>query len=286
MKINKLTPSGFCGGVNKALKILDEAIDNPNTPKPIYLLGSIIHNSIIIDEYISKGVILIDDSNKSRLELLDEINNGTVIFSAHGVSHKVYQKALDKGLNIIDTTCSNVSIIHKRIIDRLNNGYTCIYIGNKKHPECEGVLGIDSSIILLSSIDDVNNLCVNNDKIYVTNQTTLSLLEIENIYNELKNKYPNIVIDNKICLSTTLRQKSILNQEKVDLCIIVGDKSSSNTSKLVKIGNNIGINTVLVNNLNDVKLLDLNNIESISITSGASTPNYLIEEIVDYLKKN
>ena len=165
MKINKLTPSGFCGGVNKALKILDEAIDNPNTPKPIYLLGSIIHNSIIIDEYISKGVILIDDSNKSRLELLDEINNGTVIFSAHGVSHKVYQKALDKGLNIIDTTCSNVSIIHKRIIDRLNNGYTCIYIGNKKHPECEGVLGIDSSIILLSNIDDVNNLSVNNDKI-------------------------------------------------------------------------------------------------------------------------
>ena len=130
------------------------------------------------------------------------------------------------------------------------------------------------------------DIYINNDKIYVTNQTTLSLLEIENIYNELKNKYPNIVIDNKICLSTTLRQKSILNQEKVDLCIIVGDKSSSNTSKLVKIGNNIGINTVLVNNLNDVKLLDLNNIESISITSGASTPNYLIEEIVDYLKKD
>lgn len=286
MKINRLNPSGFCGGVNKALKILDEILLDSTTPKPIYLLGSIIHNSIIIDKYTSNGVILIDDPNKTRLELLDNIDNGTVIISAHGVSPKVYEKCKAKGLNIIDTTCSNVSIIHKRITDKLNNGYTCLYIGNKKHPECEGVLGIDSSIILLSNIDDVDNLNISNDKLYVTNQTTLSLLEIEDIYNKLKNKYPSIIIDNKICLSTTLRQKSIINQERVDLCIVVGDKSSSNTSKLVKTGNNININTVLVSDLEDVKKLDLNDLSSISITSGASTPSYLIDEIVDYLKKD
>lgn len=286
MKINRLNPSGFCGGVNKALKILDEILLDSTTPKPIYLLGSIIHNSIIIDKYTSNGVILIDDPNKTRLELLDNIDNGTVIISAHGVSPKVYEKCKAKGLNIIDTTCSNVSIIHKRITDKLNNGYTCLYIGNKKHPECEGVLGIDSSIILLSNIDDVDNLYISNDKLYVTNQTTLSLLEIEDIYNKLKNKYPSIIIDNKICLSTTLRQKSIINQERVDLCIVVGDKSSSNTSKLVKTGNNININTVLVSDLEDVKKLDLNDLSSISITSGASTPSYLIDEIVDYLKKD
>ena len=286
MKLNRLNPSGFCGGVNKALKILDEILLDSTTPKPIYLLGSIIHNSIIIDKYTSNGVILIDDPNKTRLELLDNIDNGTVIISAHGVSPKVYEKCKAKGLNIIDTTCSNVSIIHKRITDKLNNGYTCLYIGNKKHPECEGVLGIDSSIILLSNIDDVDNLNISNDKLYVTNQTTLSLLEIEDIYNKLKNKYPSIIIDNKICLSTTLRQKSIINQERVDLCIVVGDKSSSNTSKLVKTGNNININTVLVSDLEDVKKLDLNDLSSISITSGASTPSYLIDEIVDYLKKD
>ena len=143
MKINRLNPSGFCGGVNKALKILDEILLDSTTPKPIYLLGSIIHNSIIIDKYTSNGVILIDDPNKTRLELLDNIDNGTVIISAHGVSPKVYEKCKAKGLNIIDTTCSNVSIIHKRITDKLNNDYTCLYIGNKKHPECEGVLGID-----------------------------------------------------------------------------------------------------------------------------------------------
>ena len=286
MKINRLNPSGFCGGVNKALKILDEILLDSTTPKPIYLLGSIIHNSIIIDKYTSNGVILIDDPNKTRLELLDNIDNGTVIISAHGLSPKVYEKCKAKGLNIIDTTCSNVSIIHKRITDKLNNGYTCLYIGNKKHPECEGVLGIDSSIILLSNIDDVDNLNISNDKLYVTNQTTLSLLEIEDIYNKLKNKYPSIIIDNKICLSTTLRQKSIINQERVDLCIVVGDKSSSNTSKLVKTGNNININTVLVSDLEDVKKLDLNDLSSISITSGASTPSYLIDEIVDYLKKD
>ena len=143
MIINKLKPQGFCGGVNKALKTLDEIINNPSTTKPIYMLGSIIHNEHIINEYKEKGVIIIDDKYKTRLELLDNINQGTVVFSAHGVSPKVYQKALDKGLNIVDTTCSNVSIIHSRIKEHLANNYTCIYIGNNHHPECEGIIGID-----------------------------------------------------------------------------------------------------------------------------------------------
>ena len=143
MIINKLNPQGFCGGVNKALKTLDDSINNPSTIKPIYLLGSIIHNEHIIEEYKNKGVIVIDDKSKTRLELLDQIHKGTVVFSAHGVSPKVYKKAIDKGLNIIDTTCSNVAIIHSRIKEHLANGYTCIYIGNNHHPECEGILGIN-----------------------------------------------------------------------------------------------------------------------------------------------
>lgn len=285
MIINKLTPQGFCGGVNKALKTLDEAINNPNTIKPIYLLGSIIHNEHIINEYKEKGVILIDDKNKTRLELLDEIYFGTVVFSAHGVSPDVYQKALDKGLKIIDTTCSNVAIIHSRIKHHLTNGYTCIYIGNNHHPECEGILGIDESIVLVSNINDVNSLNINNDKIYITNQTTLSLFDIEEIYNSLLIKFPNAIIDNKICLATTLRQKAIINQDKVDMCVIVGDKSSSNTSKLVSTGNKIGINTILVDNLNELKQFNLRGIKSISISSGASTPSYLVDEIIEYLNK-
>ena len=261
MRINKLNPQGFCGGVNKALKTLDETINNPSTIKPI------------------------EDKTKTRLELLDLINEGTVIFSAHGVSPLVYQKAINKGLNVIDTTCSNVAIVHSRIKEYLSNGYTCIYIGNNHHPECEGILGINNSIILVSNIEDINALNINNDKIYITNQTTLSLFDIEEIYTSLLKKYPTAFIDNKICLATTLRQKAIINQDKVDMCIIVGDKSSSNTSKLVSTGNKIGINTILVNNIEDIKKIDFTNVKSISISSGASTPSYLVDEIIEYLEK-
>ena len=285
MIINKLKPQGFCGGVNTALKKLDEAINNPSTLKPIYLLGSIIHNEHIINEYKNKGVILIEDKNKTRLELLNEIKEGTVVFSAHGVSPKVYEKAKLLGLNIIDTTCANVSIIHTKITEHLNIGYTCIYIGNNHHPECEGILGISDDIILVSNQNDINNLKISNDKIYITNQTTLSLFDINDLYEALRNKFPNCKIDNKICLATTLRQKAIIDQEKVDMCIIVGDKTSSNTSKLVSTGNKIGIKTILVDNLDDIKKIDFTNVKSISISSGASTPSYLVDEIIEYLEK-
>ena len=214
----------------------------------------------------------------------EEVDEFDVMQYGFNASVALQSKALDKGLNVIDTTCSNVAIIHSRIKEHLANGYTCIYIGNNHHPECEGILGIDDSILLVSNINDVNSLNINNEKIYITNQTTLSLFDIEEIYNSLINKYPEAIIDNKICLATTLRQKAIINQENVDLCIIVGDKSSSNTSKLVSTGNKIGINTILVDNIDDIKKIDLTNVNSISISSGASTPSYLVDEIIEYLK--
>ena len=284
MKINKLTPQGFCGGVKNALNKLDKAI-NSNTKKPVYLLGSIIHNHHIVDYYKSKGVILLENNNKSRLELLDEIDYGTIVFSAHGVSPKVYNKAINKGLDIIDTTCPNVEIIHNQIKTHLNDGYTCIYIGNKKHPECEGVLGIDNSIILISSINDIKNLNIDNKNIYITNQTTLSLYELDSIYKELLEIYPNAKVDNKICMATTLRQKAILNQDKPDLAIIVGDSASSNTKKLYETTINKGYNAILIENIDGIKNFDFTNINEVSITSGASTPDYLVDEIIEYLKK-
>ena len=285
MIINKLNPQGYCNGVKRAINICLEALENPNTKKPIYLLGSVIHNKYVNEEFIKKGAIILEDKNKTRYELLDQINEGTVIISAHGVSPKVIAKAKAKNLNIIDTTCPYVSIIHNNIIKYLNEGYTCLYIGTKKHPECEGILEIDSNIININNITDINNLNINNDKIYITNQTTLSIFDTSDIYNELKNKYPNAILDNKICDSTTKRQLAVINQDKVDLCIVVGDKASSNTKKLAQIANNSNINTILVENINDIKDYDFKNINTISITSGASTPSILVDEIIKYIKK-
>ena len=283
MIINKITPQGYCNGVKRAINMVLNILNDSSTPKPIYLLGSVIHNKFVNNEFINKGAIILDDTNKTRLELLDQISSGTVVISAHGASPKVFEKAKNKGLNIIDTTCPNVNIIHNNITSHLNDGYTCLYIGSKKHPECEGVLEINSSIINIENIDDIDNLSITNKNIYATNQTTLSLLDTINIYDKLQMKYPNIKIDNKICDSTTKRQLAVLNQEKVDLCIIVGDKKSSNTQKLAKLSLEMGIKTLLVESIFDLNNYDFKDINRVSITSGASTPSILVDEIINFL---
>ena len=284
MIINKIEPQGFCGGVKNAIDIAKKAIKNENNIKPIYLLGSLIHNEHVMRSLEDLGLILIDDKNKTRLELLDEIKSGSVIFSAHGVSDKVYLKAKEKNLNIIDATCPFVKIVHNNIKKYLNLGYDIIYIGTKGHPECEGVLGISDKIKLITNKIDALNYQNNNDNIYLSTQTTLSIYEIDEIINILKNKFKNIIIDNKICNATTVRQEAIYNAKKTDLFIIVGDQKSSNTKKLYNIAKE-KFNAIMINDKNDLDINLLKNINEISITSGASTPSYLVDEIIEFINK-
>ena len=284
IKINRIEPQGFCGGVNNAIKILDKVLSNSNTKKPIYLLGNLIHNKFVMNEYKEKGVIVLDNKEKTRLELLDEIKTkGTVIFSAHGVEPKVYFKAKELGLDIIDATCPYVKVVHNKISTYINDGYQIIYIGTSKHPECEGILGISENINLITSIDDLNKLNIKSDKIYVTNQTTLSIYDIKEIFDSILNKYPNAIIDDKICNATTIRQKAIMEQDIVDLCIIVGDPSSSNTKKLKKVSELKGIKTIMIESVKELYNYSFDNINSISISSGASTPKYLVDEVIEYI---
>lgn len=283
MKINVLSPQGYCGGVKHAIEIVNKVINDPNTKKPIYLLGQIIHNEHVINEIKSKGVIVLE--GKSKLELLDSINSGTIIFSAHGVAPIIYEKAKEKGLNIVDATCSNVLIVHKKIKEFLDLNYDIIYIGSPKHPESEGVLGISNKIHFISNIDDINNLNINNKNIYITNQTTLSMFDINEYFDLLKSKYPTSIIEDKICRATTVRQEAVAYQEKVDLCIVVGDKMSSNSKKLAKVSNEIAkIKTIFCEDLKSLDKNELMGINSVSITSGASTPEYITKEIIEYLK--
>lgn len=286
MIINKITPQGYCGGVKHALDIVNNAVNDKNTKRPIYLLGQIIHNTHVINKIKESGVIVLDDKSKTKLELLDEIKDGTVIFSAHGVSPLIYEKAKSKNIDIIDASCSNVLIVHKRISEYLSKEYSIIYIGTKNHPECEGVLGISNEINFITKIEDINNLSINNDRIYVTNQTTLSLFDIKEIFNLIKEKYPNAIIEDKICNATTIRQEAVAYQNKVDLCIVVGDNKSSNTKKLAKVASEIAnIKTILCEDLESLDKEALKGINSVSITSGASTPSYIVDEIIEYLKK-
>ena len=284
MIVHKIEPQGYCGGVIHAIKIAKEAIKDNSLPKPIYMLGQIIHNSHVIKDLEELGIYTIEDKNKTRLELLDLIDKGTVIFSAHGVSPLVYEKAKSKGLHIIDATCPYVLIIHKRIKEYLDKGYECIYIGTKNHPECEGVLGISSSIHFINNIDDLKNLNIKSDLVYATNQTTLSIYDTKNIFEEIKNIYPKAIIDDKICNATTVRQIAMKNQPECDLCIVVGDKKSSNTKKLVQVSLDSNINTIFTEDLKSLDLNALEGIEKVNISSGASTPSYIVDEIIEYLK--
>ncbi|MDE7213684.1 MAG: 4-hydroxy-3-methylbut-2-enyl diphosphate reductase [Anaeroplasmataceae bacterium] len=283
MIINKLTPQGYCSGVKNALKIAYEVLSSSNYPRPIYLLGSIIHNQNVIADLKEKGAILIEEKGISRSELIDKIPSGTVIFSAHGVSPTVYEKARNKGLTIVDTICGNVVLVQQQMKKYLSLGYTCLYIGTKGHPECEGILGISPSILLIEKVEDLKDISA--DKIYATNQTTLSLFETEKLYEEIKQKFPNALIDNKICKATTVRQHACLTQEPVDLCLVVGDKASSNTKKLALASESISIPTLLIEGVSDLKEIDFKNINKVSITSGASTPDYIVDEIIEYLKR-
>ncbi len=291
IKINNKTitiinPHGYCAGVSHALKVALNTIDS-TTNRPIYLLGNLIHNKIVTKSLEDKGIITIDVKGKSRLELLDYIESGTVIFSAHGVSDKVREKALNKGLTIVDASCGKVLLIHKRVKEYLNKGYTVFYIGKKGHPEAESILEENSSIKLIETINDIDNQS-NSENIYVTNQTTLSTVDTIDIYNKIKEIYPNAVLDNNICNATSVRQEALYNLKDNDLCIVVGDMLSSNSKSLVKIAKTkSNIDSILIESENDITKDLIDKYKNIAVTSSASCPedvfNKVIEKIKEYL---
>ena len=282
MEITLLEPHGYCYGVKRALQTVLDAINNSDTVRPIYLLGNLIHNKYVTKKLESLGIITIESNNRTRLEMLDDIDKGTVIFSAHGVSDEVVNKAINKGLHIIDATCPNVLQIHKRIKEHLKNNDTVIYIGNKTHPECEGVLGLDNNIILYNEELDLSKFI--NKNVYVTNQTTLSNLDLKDTCQKIKEILPNAIIDNKICLATTKRQEVLINQD-ADLCVVVGDTLSSNSKKLKYVSETYGnTKAILVENVSDIKKEDFKNVKKVNVTSGASTPEEITLAVIEKIK--
>ena len=285
MIINKLSPQGFCNGVKRAIDIAIKSVNDSNVKKPIYMLGALIHNSHVTKKLEDLGIIIIDEKNKTRLELLDLIpnNNGSVLVSAHGASLAVFNKIKEKNLECIDATCGCVSLIHKRVLEHIKNDDLVLYVGTKGHPECEGVLGLSDEIKLITSPSDIDNININK-RIYATNQTTLSKYEVEAIYNKIRKMYPNSIIEDSICNATTERQSAVLNADIADLCIVVGDTRSANTNKLKDIAASRGMKALLVSDLNELKTLLPININSVIVTSGASCPDEITNEIIEYLK--
>jgi len=287
MKVIDLTPRGYCHGVLNALAIVKKVIKTPSYPRPIYILGQIVHNEKITKAFREYGVISLDQKGKTRLELLEEIESGTVIFTAHGISNQAILRAKEKGLTFLNATCRDVMKVHKAVISKLAEGYEVIYIGHRNHPEPEAILALDKKIHFVEHEKDAlllpNDLV--NKKVFVTNQTTLSLFDIESVLSIIATKYPNYLFDNEICNATTVRQEAVMNQEKVDLMFVVGDQYSSDSNQLAFVGeHHQKIKSVLIGGVEDIDIDWLKDIESVSVTSGASTPTVVTEEVINFLK--
>lgn len=285
MEVTKITPQGLCKGVINAINIINKVLEDPNIPQPIYMLGNLVHNDHIIKAFEEKGIIILE--GKSRLELLDKINHGTVIFTAHGVGDQVVQKAMDKKLHIVNATCQDVKRTHDLIKNTLQQKKTVLYYGKKNHPETEGTLLISQDIILIEDGFDINSLPDIPGEVILTNQTTMSYLDVVKLYNELLLKYPQLELIQEICNATRFRQEAVIRMAKnSDLCIVVGDKKSNNTQKLVETARKYTqVNCIKVETVEDLNVIDLDQYQSISITAGASTPKAIVDEIIETLQK-
>lgn len=286
MKVIRIAPRGYCYGVVDAMVLAKQAADNPDLPRPIYILGMIVHNRHVVDAFEQAEVITLDGAD--RLSLLEKIDHGTVIFTAHGVSPKVKRRALERGLHVIDATCPDVTKTHDLIEDHVAEGYDIVYIGRKGHPEPEGAVGVaPDHVFLVENEDDVRALTLTNDKIAVTNQTTMSQWDTADLMAKVKEKYPQAVVHNEICMATQTRQQAVAEQAKdADLCLVVGDPRSNNSNRLAQVSIEIaGTTAYRIADVTEINLEWLKDVETVAVTAGASTPTAITKEVIAFLEQ-
>lgn len=284
MEVIKISPRGYCYGVVDAMVLARRAAQNPDLPRPIYILGMIVHNHHVTDAFEEEGIITLDGEN--RLDILKKVNQGTVVFTAHGVSPEVRRVAKEKGLTTIDATCPDVTKTHDIIREKRDEGYHIVYVGKKGHPEPEGAVGVAPDVVhLVESLKDVDNLDLDADKILATNQTTMSQWDVNAIMDKVMDKYPQTEIHNEICHATQVRQEGVAEQAKdADLLIVVGDPRSNNSNRLVQVSEEIaGTKGYRIENLEQLNLDWLQGINKVAVTAGASTPTPITKQVILFL---
>lgn len=288
MKVQALSPRGYCYGVINAIKTAKKA-RSEHPDEKVYLLGMIVHNKFIAKALENLNIITLNDKEKSRFDLIDDIDEGVVVLTAHGTDTKVYDKAQQKGLTIYDATCQDVLKTHYVIEDYLNQGYEVIYYGTKNHPEALAAISINpDKIHFISDVDDLAKLDLNPDtKLVLTNQTTLSILDTETIFQAAKKRFPNIMLVAEICNATRLRQEAVMKiEDDVDIAFVVGDRFSNNANKLASvIKKQKDIDVYLIESIDDLDLNLLHNKKKAAVTSGASTPTYITNMVIEFLQQ-
>ena len=283
-KLILATPRGFCAGVERAVDIVNKAIDIFGSP--IYVKHEVVHNKYVIEDLEKRGVLFIED-----IEIVPE--NSILIYSAHGVSIKVKKDAEKRNLKIFDATCPLVTKVHLEVHRYSQTDTDVVLIGHKGHPEIEGTMGQYKSpngkIHLVENLDDIDKLLIGNKSLAYVTQTTLSIDDTKNIITKLIKKYPHVQSPAKsdICYATQNRQDAVKSILKYcDYLLVIGSINSSNSKRLVELALKNNIPSKLIDNKHDISLEELQYKKNIGITAGASAPQILLDEVTDYLVKN
>jgi 4-hydroxy-3-methylbut-2-en-1-yl diphosphate reductase len=277
-----LKPRGFCAGVVRAIDIVKIALETFGAP--IYVRREIVHNRYVVNELAEKGAIFVHE--------IDDVPDGQrVIYSAHGVSPAVRDRSKGRGLKVIDATCPLVTKVHIEAVKFAKQGYSLVLIGHRDHDEIEGTLGEAPDVTqVVSNAAEVATLEVPDpDRVAYLTQTTLSLDEARDIIHALKQKFPNIVGPHSqdICYATENRQVAVRNvAHNADLVLVVGSTNSSNSNRLVEVSRNLGTIGYLIDNSQAIDSKWLQGVSTVAVTAGASAPEVLVEDVVNYLRQN
>ncbi|ASJ55702.1 4-hydroxy-3-methylbut-2-enyl diphosphate reductase [Brevibacillus formosus] len=286
MEVIKISPRGYCYGVVDAMVLALRTAQNFDLPRPIHILGMIVHNAHVVEAFEKQGIKTLD--GEDRLALLDQIHEGTVIFTAHGVSPEVRKKARDKGLTVVDATCPDVTKTHDLIREKVAEGYHVLYIGKKGHPEPEGAIGIaPDHVHLVQKLEELDVLDLPTDKLIVTNQTTMSQWDVKHLMDAILKRFPGVEVHNEICLATQVRQEAVAEQVgEADLCIVVGDPRSNNSNRLAQVSEEIAnVPSYRIADLSELDIEWLRGKKNVAVTSGASTPTPLTKEVITFLEQ-
>ena len=280
MKVLLANPRGFCAGVDRAIEIVERALVRHGAP--VYVRNEVVHNKFVVDSLKTKGAVFVKD--------IAQVPQGeVVIFSAHGVSQTVRQQAKDIQATIYDATCPLVTKVHKEVARKQKQNHRVVLIGHAGHPEVEGTLGQSNAgeqVELIERIEDVNDLNVENEHLSYTTQTTLSVDDTQQIVDALKAKYPTIKAPKKddICYATQNRQDAVKTlMKEADVLLVLGSSNSSNSNRLREIAQKMGKNAYLIDNAGEIDSTWLAQSNTVGVTAGASAPEVLVQEVVNYL---
>jgi 4-hydroxy-3-methylbut-2-en-1-yl diphosphate reductase len=284
MKILLANPRGFCAGVNRAIEIVERALELFGAP--IYVRHEVVHNRFVVDGLKSKGAVFVE-------EVSEVPDDSIVIFSAHGVAKSVQREAQQRGLKVFDATCPLVTKVHLEVVRHLKSRRECVLIGHKGHPEVEGTMGQyegqGGKMYLVESLDDVSRLEVSNpDELAYVTQTTLSMDDTAEIIAALRERFPKIMGPKKddICYATQNRQDAVKQFSKqCDVVLVVGSINSSNSNRLRELAERLGAKSYLIDNATQIKPEWIKGISAVGVTAGASAPDVLVQEVISRLEE-